>query len=126
MFKIRNTIKIKKYFLKNNLPPLYYFSEDFGNDIELTEEEQIKLLEQYENEKKNQKSSPTQNKLPIGEKVIFKQETPKKELIPNKLQKHPYEERSKLNKNDSSVSLDTPSSNSSTDGDWEKINDIDK
>ncbi|XP_018564535.1 BSD domain-containing protein 1 isoform X2 [Anoplophora glabripennis] len=105
---------------------LKWDQEDFGNDIELTEEEQIKLLEQYENEKKNQKSSPKPNKVPIGEKVIFKQETPKKELIANKLQKFQNEERSKLNKDDSSMSLDTPSSNSSTDGEWEKISDIDK
>ncbi|XP_018564539.1 BSD domain-containing protein 1 isoform X6 [Anoplophora glabripennis] len=87
---------------------LKWDQEDFGNDIELTEEEQIKLLEQYENEKKNQKSSPKPNKVPIGEK------------------KFQNEERSKLNKDDSSMSLDTPSSNSSTDGEWEKISDIDK
>ncbi|KAJ8923940.1 hypothetical protein NQ315_006716 [Exocentrus adspersus] len=83
---------------------LKWDQEDFGNHIELTEEEQIKLLEQYENERKNEKSTQ-KNKSQVGEKLANEE---------------------KLEKNDSSASLDTPSSNSSTDGDWEKISDIEK
>ncbi|KAJ8931250.1 hypothetical protein NQ314_015869 [Rhamnusium bicolor] len=82
--------------------------EVFNVDIELTEEEQIKLLEQYEIEKKNQVSP--KRKVRIGEKKSINDEVP----------------NLKLNKNDSAVSLDTPSSNSSTDGDWEKISDVEK
>ncbi|KAG5891677.1 hypothetical protein JTB14_020095 [Gonioctena quinquepunctata] len=102
------------------------WDQDFGPNIELTEEEQIQLLEQYENEKKNPIPMPKSSKLPIGEKVVFKQESPKRE---NKTKVGNNDESSgstRLNKNDSALSLDTPSSNSSLDGDWEKVNDVDK
>lgn len=99
-------------------------SEDFASDIELTEEEQIKLLEQYENEKKNEKEN-SKIKKPIGEKIIFKQESSKKNIGKNNEKKN-VERTSILNKKESAVSVDTPSSNSSTDGDWEKITDIEK
>ncbi|XP_057653709.1 BSD domain-containing protein 1-A-like isoform X1 [Diorhabda carinulata] len=98
---------------------LKWEQEDFAADIELTEEEQIKLLEQYENERK---TSP-RSKLPIGEKVKIAHDSPKKKE--NKEVESP--QSTKINKNDSNDSLrSTPSSNSSLDGDWEKISDTDK
>lgn len=90
--------------------------EDFASEIELTEEEQIKLLEQYEQEKKDVKQRDKINKT-IGEKILFTQESPKKKLEKNI-------DRKIVDK--SVVNLDTPSSNSSTDGDWEKITEIEK
>lgn len=54
-----------------------FIPEDFAGDIELTEEEQIKLLEQYEEEKKKERSSPKNSNL-IGENVVFKQTSPKR------------------------------------------------
>lgn len=88
----------------------------------MTEEEQIKLLEQYEKEKKNEKKN-TKIK-PIGEKILFKQESPKKNVEKNetKIEENP----SKISKKGSTVNVDTSSSNSSTDGDWEKIPEADK
>lgn len=71
-------------------------------------------MEQYENEKKKQTLSPKSNKL-IGEKGGSISGNPQG----NK-------KSDNLNKNDSLNNLDTPSSSSSTDGDWEKINDVDK
>lgn len=105
------------------------FSEDFANDIELTEEEQIRILEQYENEtkQKKQKDSSPKEKLPrdlIGEKVLFQQVTPQNS--PSKsadfggdLQRK--DSAVKITKTDSAISLETVSS-SSSDGDWEKVN----
>ncbi|CAH1117277.1 unnamed protein product [Phaedon cochleariae] len=101
---------------------LKWEQEDFAANIELTEEEQIKLLEQYENEKKVQKLSQKPSTL-IGEKVVFKQESPKREIRTTKTEEIVPE--SKLNKIDSALSL-TPSSNSSLDGDWEKVSDVEK
>lgn len=101
-----------------------FIPEDFAGDIELTEEEQIKLLEQYEEEKKKERSSPKNSNL-IGENVVFKQTSPKKDKEENG-KKGSNIETGKLNKNDSAASLGTPSSSSSTDDDWEKINDIEK
>ncbi|VEN35572.1 unnamed protein product [Callosobruchus maculatus] len=98
---------------------LKWEQEDFAADIELTEEEQIKLLEEYEKEKKKE-NSPKKKNL-IGENVVFKQDSPKKENNSSRRQSD-----DKLQKNNSTASLDTPSSNSSTDGDWEKISDIEK
>lgn len=156
---------------------LKWDQEDFATDIELSEEEQIRLLQQYEEETKQktvqkQKSS----KELIGENVIFKKTSPKKsskkdsnisqtsefveassKLIVNEklveaecsnlsdknddsiaTERHEdhFKERLlsnkvsdlKINKTSSSNSLDleTKSSNSSSDGDWEKISDVDK
>ncbi|VEN61284.1 unnamed protein product [Callosobruchus maculatus] len=98
---------------------LKWEQEDFAADIELTEEEQIKLLEEYEKEKKKEHSPKKKNL--IGENVVFKQDSPKKENNSSRRQSD-----DKLQKNNSTASLDTPSSNSSTDGDWEKISDIEK
>lgn len=89
----------------------------------MTEEEQIKLLEQYEMEKKSEKKS-TKMKKPIGEKILFKQESPKKNLEKNEMKTE--EKSSKLIKEGSTVNVDTSSSNSSTDGDWEKIPETEK
>ncbi|CAH1965575.1 unnamed protein product [Acanthoscelides obtectus] len=98
---------------------LKWEQEDFAADIELSEEQQIKLLEEYEKEKKNE-SSPKNRKL-IGENVVFKQDSRKKETCSSRRQSE-----EKLQKNNSTASVGTPSSNSSTDGDWEKISDSEK
>lgn len=100
------------------------WEQDFAADIELTEEEQIKLLEQYESERK---TSP-KSKLPIGEKVIFKQDSPKKKHKEKNQENREVEnpETTKINKKESNDSLSTPSSSSSLDGDWEKLSDTDK
>nr|XP_023019410.1 BSD domain-containing protein 1-A-like isoform X2 [Leptinotarsa decemlineata] len=102
------------------------WDQDFGPDVELTEEEQIKLLEQYENEKKSQMPSysPKTAKLPIGEKVVFKQESPKREVKPKISKNDVLSNSPKSNKGDSALS--TPSSSSSLDGDWEKVSDVEK
>ncbi|XP_019880520.1 BSD domain-containing protein 1 isoform X2 [Aethina tumida] len=103
------------------------WEQDFANDVELTEEEQIKLLEQYEYETKTKKQSPKRIKSPIGEDVVFKQESQKNKAKPTKNAEDIIEEKANINKVDSSNSLDTPSSNSSSaEDDWEKISDIDK
>lgn len=84
-------------------------TEDFATDIDLTEEEQTLLLEQYEKERKAKDStakstSPTDS----SEEVIFS--SPKRK-----------EPTKKTTKTSSCTSLDTKSTNSSSDGDWEKI-----
>ncbi|KAJ8955810.1 hypothetical protein NQ318_005351 [Aromia moschata] len=76
--------------------------EDFSNGIELTEEEQIKLLEQ----------------------ILFKQETAGKDPAVTKSRGKASD--LKLKRTDSSAVQDAPSSSSSTDGDWEKISDVEK
>lgn len=117
-------------------------AEDFANDIELTEEEQIRLLEQYENEtrlKKQQEETAQSNKVPkelVGEKVLFQQSPSKNQKSPSKRRSIIVEADSsanepeascdvKITKADSSISLETASS-SSSDGDWEKINPTEK
>lgn len=102
---------------------IVFISEDFASDIELTEEEQIKLLEQYEKEKKGEKANSKFRK-PIGEKVLFKQESPRKSL--EKTEIKTVDNNVKVNKKESTTSVDTPSSSSSTDGEWEKISDVEK
>lgn len=99
----------------------FTLTEDFASEIDLTEEEQIKLLEQYEREKKNERKTPKMKK-PVGEKIIFKQESPKRDVGKNNDTKNienPLQSKKVAN-------LDTSSSNSSTDGDWEKITDTEK
>jgi len=46
--------------------------EEFPKEVELSEEEQIKLLQQYEEERKAEKRLSKEN---IGEKVVFQQES---------------------------------------------------
>lgn len=169
---------------------LKWDQEDFASNIELSEEEQIRLLQQYEEEtkqKNQQKQKPSPPKELIGENVIFKKSSPKKILktdsnttqnnvveesanilenekrveseinvvnnkkleatsvsgkvpvddkIATERNEDHFNERNlsnkvsaiKVNKTGSSNSLDleTKSSNSSSDGDWEKISDVDK
>ncbi|CAG9860737.1 unnamed protein product [Phyllotreta striolata] len=89
---------------------LKWEQEDFSTDIELTEEQQIKLLEQYEMERKtnNKTDKKSPEKLPKSTK---------------KQSKNVEKNVEKLPKNESNASLrSTPStSGSSSDGDWEKI-----
>ncbi|KAF2883553.1 hypothetical protein ILUMI_22617 [Ignelater luminosus] len=157
---------------------LKWDQQDFATDIELSEEEQIRLLQQYEEETKQktlQKQKPSKEL--IGENVIFKKSSPKKsskkdsnvsqtnsevveasskvieneklvkgecniasdknnDSIATERNEDHFKERLlsnkvsdlKINKTSSSNSLDleTKSSNSSSDGDWEKISDVDK
>ncbi|XP_018325225.1 BSD domain-containing protein 1-B isoform X2 [Agrilus planipennis] len=98
--------------------------EDFATDIELSEEEQIRLLEQYEAEtkqKKNGSISPNKaNETKVeklqGKEDHFKLDTPLKWM--------PKSDGKNIKKTDSNCSLDLElkSTNSSSDGDWEKIN----
>ncbi|KAJ8979469.1 hypothetical protein NQ317_002819 [Molorchus minor] len=102
--------------------------EDFSNEIELTEEEQIKLLEQYEEERKRQKLSPM-HKPSVGEtNALLRQGKAIKEpSLNNNMDIDCDKSEVGMNKIGSAVSLaDTPSSGSSTDGDWEKICDVEK
>lgn len=127
------------------------WEKDFATDIDLTEEEQIKLLEQYENEKKQspiktpskesseeilfEKQSPKKGAKTSPKKITSKTKVPKKastdKILENTNEDHftvdvkpaPKALNLKINKTDSSSSLDAKSSNSSSDGDWEKISD---
>lgn len=118
-----------RVFVSLLLKLLFFIIEDFANDIELTEEEQIRLLEQYENETKQKKQeNPTKSRVPkklIGEKILF-QQSPSKDEQSNK--RPSVDETSSdpaITKVDSTASLETASSTSS-DGDWEKISVVDK
>ncbi|XP_050297328.1 BSD domain-containing protein 1-A-like isoform X5 [Anthonomus grandis grandis] len=102
-------------------------------DVELTEEEQIALLEQYEHEQKQKspKSSVKKAAMNSGDKkvkgVITRE--PSESIRPGTIQKNNEKKnKSDLTNVDSAVSLNTPSSSSncSTDDDWEKISDVDK
>ncbi|GJQ78599.1 hypothetical protein Trydic_g11707 [Trypoxylus dichotomus] len=101
---------------------LKWEQEDFANDLELTEEEQIRLLEQYELETK-QKNIEKQKKTDhIQEEILFeKSPKEKKDTVTNSRKSIDTYLQSK----ESSTSTGTCSS-SSTDDDWEKINDTDK
>lgn len=113
---------------------LKWEQEDFANDIELTEEEQIRLLEEYEEEKNQKKEkSPKPSKALVGEDVIFRK--PGNKTINNKNLPEGNGNQDTLcdkkvstnmNKSNSSISIGTSGSNSSTDDDWEKINDTEK
>lgn len=103
--------------------------EDFANDIELTEEEQIRLLEQYEKETKQKKQiTATTTKELIGEQIVFQQTPPLSPVKPNKENSDKIQRKESIvtmTKTDSAISLETvssSSSNSSSDGDWEKVN----
>lgn len=125
----------------NYLSRRLFVAEDFASDIHLSEEEQIKLLEQYENEKRNKNSGKTSTD--SSEEILFEKQSPTKskkslprngsgdKIIENAKENHFNEDQAPLktnniniNKIDSATSLDTKSSNSSSDGDWEKISDI--
>lgn len=104
----------------------------------MTEEQQIKLLEQYEEETKQKRllntSVTNKSKAPVGENVLYeKKPTGKKSKLDVKKknkEKTPIDTKkateTELNKSNSLTSLETASSKSSTDDDWEKISDSDK
>jgi hypothetical protein len=98
--------------------------EDLAPYIELTEEEQIKLLEEYESEIKNKQtvSKETTKDTPSPQ---IPDPCDNNSKVPNLEQELKVSQKA-INKADSAISLDTTSSNSSTDGDWEKISDVDK
>lgn len=98
--KVKEVVKPEKpQLVEENIK---WEHEDFAKDIELTEEEQIKLLEEYENETKIRKSRPSSN-------------TEKSENTDNASEKK-----------SSSPNIETTSSSSSIDDEWEKVNDVDK
>ncbi|KAF5287983.1 hypothetical protein FQA39_LY15565 [Lamprigera yunnana] len=139
--------------------------EDFATDIELSEEEQIRLLQQYDEETK-QNLEKRKSKELIGENKIIEKNSvlkPNKSANLNNLDNKLIDlDINKKNKNiiditsadkilcerrddhftepikkiselkvrktgsNNSLDLETKSSNSSSDGDWEKISDIDK
>lgn len=78
-------------------------------------------MEQYEHETK-QKKSPSKNDL-VGEKIVFQQTTPPN--TPTRTNSEEMQRKGsavKIGKTDSAISLETVSSSSSSDGDWEKVN----
>lgn len=85
----------------------------------------MKLLEAYENEMRTKQESPTkENKketphssIPTACDNSSKDTNLQQELLSSDIKS--------IHKENSAISLNT-SSNSSTDGDWEKISDIDK
>lgn len=109
---------------------MFLITEDFADDLELTEEEQIRILEQYELETKLRniekehikKEQPGDDKSPVKSKM--------KLSINNKRNSTDIkqEEKSAVKSKGSSTSTGncSSSSNTSTDDDWEKINDVDK
>ncbi|KAF5296129.1 hypothetical protein FQR65_LT10299 [Abscondita terminalis] len=153
--------------------------EDFATDIELSEEEQTRLLQQYDDEtkQKNEDKRKSIAKELIGENIIFEKtsvtKSSKEKANANESIKTNSENEKEIvnkskelnlkNKNNevidvnadqisserkddyftepikkvtdlkvkkagsnNSLDLDTKSSNSSSDGDWEKISDVDK
>ncbi|XP_017779680.1 PREDICTED: BSD domain-containing protein 1-like isoform X1 [Nicrophorus vespilloides] len=102
--------------------------EDFSKDISLSEEEQIKLLEQYENETKEKeeqrKQSVDNKKDQVDEDVIFEANT---NTTPTRKKETNKKSGGGKKKKQVEVVKGSPtSSSSSTDGDWEKISDTDK
>lgn len=90
--------------------------------IELTEEEQIKLLQEYENEIKNkQDTKPKDNK-----KETIPDTCDNNSKVSNLKEEMRNSDSKTISKVESAISLETTSSNSSTDGDWEKISDVEK
>lgn len=85
--------------------------ENLSLHIDLSEEEQIKLLEEYENEIKNKEEKRKCDKNPHMT-ASLEQEIKDSDL--------------KINKVGSAISLDNSSSTSSTDSEWEKVGYIDK
>ncbi|XP_065167398.1 BSD domain-containing protein 1-B-like isoform X1 [Atheta coriaria] len=122
-------------------------AEEFAKDIELSEEEQIRLLEQYEHETKARKSSTTSSpsdKETIDSKkeIKIKKVSPSTKMQVSKVSNKSSKPVAKTNKISTKSPPKTPknkplseelenamekkpasSSSSSTDGDWEKISD---
>lgn len=133
-----NGIKVRLLFIIIFLFPTKLCTlEDFAKDIELTEEEQSKILQQYEEEIKQKKSPKT---TVVGENIIFNKKDVIDKAKSNKKNKEKQSKEKKsnskinenktsdddLSKSNSLISLETSSSKSSTDDDWEKISDSDK
>ncbi|XP_044742553.1 BSD domain-containing protein 1-like [Chrysoperla carnea] len=93
---------------------LKWESEDFANNIDLTEEEQIKLLEQYENEFKTKYSKKNQNN---DDNNKINNEKNLKNDEQNSLESSPIKTPSDVSLN----SAETKSSSSSLDGEWECV-----
>ncbi|EFA06908.1 BSD domain-containing protein 1-B [Tribolium castaneum] len=100
--------------------------EDLAPYIELTEEEQIKLLQEYENEIKNKQDTKCKESKKEAPMSAIPDTCDTNSKVSNLEEEMKTSETKAINKVDSAISLETTSSNSSTDGDWEKIGDIDK
>lgn len=94
--------------------------EDFANDIVLTEEDQIRLLEQYDNElKEKQTNSKHHSK---SDRKAGKCKENEMLNSPNETRIHPEPNVTTTQKSPHGVSnSENISSNSSTDGDWEQV-----
>ncbi|KAK9704551.1 BSD domain [Popillia japonica] len=113
--------------------------DDLKWEQELTEEEQIRLLEQYELETKQKSTEKQQKSASLADEILVAQSPTKTKTSPinNKdscrdIIEAERKESQENNKNttpirakESLMSTGT-SSNSSTDDDWEKINEVDK
>ncbi|ERL88267.1 BSD domain-containing protein 1-A isoform X1 [Dendroctonus ponderosae] len=106
------------------------WERDFAADVELTEEEQIALLEQYEKELKSKSQTGKKSKAKHQDgaaveksHVITQEPAVRRSEIPAVDPSATMQ----LTKVDSAISLGKAgSSSSSTDDDWEKISDIEK
>ncbi|KAK9873816.1 hypothetical protein WA026_002174 [Henosepilachna vigintioctopunctata] len=90
------------------------WEEEFAGDIELTEEQQIKLLEEYEKETKSKKTTSP-----------MKKSSNSSSSINSPTQKTKVKQNT-VSKEDAAVSLETTSSSSSIDDDWEKVTEVEK
>lgn len=97
--------------------------EEFADGIELTEEQQIKLLEEYEKETRSKKSPIKRKSLSsdVNTNSISSTNSPLKNLSGKETKSDET-----IVKVASALSLDTASSNSSIDDDWEKIAELEK
>ncbi|XP_060522213.1 BSD domain-containing protein 1-like [Cylas formicarius] len=117
MLEKREMLEYHEKSLNKNHQNLTWEQEDFAENVELTEEQQIQLLEEYENETKEKKK--------LNTKDIKDERFLKKEIV-DKVKKSEENKSEKLNDTDSTLSLNTPSSNSSVDDDWERVSDVEK
>ncbi|XP_045482888.1 uncharacterized protein LOC123686684 isoform X2 [Harmonia axyridis] len=100
------------------------WDKEFADGIELTEEQQIKLLEEYEKETRSKKKSPIKRKSlssDVNTNSISSTNSPLKNLSGKETKSDET-----IVKVASALSLDTASSNSSIDDDWEKIAELEK
>ncbi|XP_044265831.1 BSD domain-containing protein 1-like isoform X2 [Tribolium madens] len=102
------------------------WDQDLAPYIDLTEEEQIKLLQEYENEIKNKQDTKCKESKKEASTLAIPDTCDTNSKVSNLEEEMKTSQTKTINKVDSAISLETTSSNSSTDGDWEKIGDIDK
>ncbi|XP_044745941.1 BSD domain-containing protein 1-like isoform X2 [Coccinella septempunctata] len=120
----KQEIQEKKEFKENKIvEESVQWEKEFADGIELTEEQQIKLLEEYEKETKSKKKSPVKKKSSSND---VKTDSASSTNSPVKDNSGKDTIIDKITKVASAVSLDTASSNSSIDDDWVKISEVEK